>query len=154
MPVAGRRICPLFLFQPDQRLTPLPLHSLHLQLGVQLDRVKQHHRCPQHRAQERRVYLRARREAAQRSKVAGTITVILDDQQNIDAEAYGGAEMDNPQRIHFQTSELADINDGETLTLAEPKPGQPGQTVQTKKIVTGSVTSADGAELIVTVRGA
>ena len=86
-----------------------------------------------------------------RSGKSTTFTVILDDQQNIDVEAYGGAEMDNPQRIHFQASELADINDGETLTLAEPKPGQ---TVQTKKIVTGSVTSADGAELIVTVRGA
>lgn len=89
-----------------------------------------------------------------RSGKSTTFTVLLDDQQNIDVEAYGGAEMENPQRIHFQTSDLADISDGETLTLAEPKPGQPGQTVQTKKIVTGSVTSADGAELIVTVRGA
>lgn len=89
-----------------------------------------------------------------RAGTSTTYTVILDDQQNMDTEAYGGAEIENPQRIHFQTSELPDINDGETLTLAEPKPGQPGQTVQTKKIVTGSVTSADGAELIVTVRGA
>ena len=89
-----------------------------------------------------------------RSGKSTTFTVLLDDQQNIDMEAYGGSEMDSPQIIHFQTSDLADINDGETLTIAEPKPGQPGQTVQTKKIVISSVNSADGAELIVTVRGA
>jgi hypothetical protein len=83
-----------------------------------------------------------------------TYTVILDDSQSAEVDAFGGPELDNTQRIHFQTNELPDIDNGTTLTLTEPKVGQPGQTTQKKKIVTQSVTSADGAELIVTVSGA
>ena len=81
-------------------------------------------------------------------------TVLMDDNQSAEADAFGGPELTDTQRLHFQTVELPSIELGATLTIAEPLPSDPNKFTQTKKIVTGSTTSADGGELIVTIRGA
>lgn len=74
-------------------------------------------------------------------------TVLLDDLLSTEVDAFGGPELDSVRHVHFQTSALASIANGSMMTLTEA--GTPRQ-----KIVVSSVTSADGNELIVTVRGA
>lgn len=75
----------------------------------------------------------------------GTIgyTILLDDLQGVEADDYGGPELIDVQRVHFKTTDLAFIELGSQMVVA-------GKT----KIVVSSITSADGNELIVTVRGA
>jgi len=80
-------------------------------------------------------------------------TVLLDDMQSNETDAFGGPELSNTRKIHFRTTDLPDIEIGSTLTLLEPT-NVAGTTIQRKKLVLESVTSADGNELIVTVRGA
>ena len=79
-------------------------------------------------------------------------TVLLDDLLSQEVDQFGGPEMENVRSIHFLTTDLASIENGSTLTLLEPSP--PSAPSQRKKIVLRSITSADGNELIVTVRGA
>ena len=73
---------------------------------------------------------------------AVTYTVLLDDAVNDELEGYGGPEAVQIQRVHFQTTDLKSIEIGTTL-----------QVLGKNKIVISSITSADGNELIVTVRG-
>lgn len=68
--------------------------------------------------------------------------VLLDDMLSEEVEAFGGPESIEMQRVHFLTSDLSKIENGSKLYVA-------GKS----KIVVSSVTSADGAELIATVRG-
>lgn len=82
-----------------------------------------------------------------------TYTVFLDDLQSVDADAFGGMEIENMRKVHFLTADLASIVNGTTMTLLEPS-ATAGSPIQRKKIVLSSVISACGAELIVTVRGA
>jgi hypothetical protein len=69
-------------------------------------------------------------------------TVLLDDLMNDEVEGYGGPESIEMQRVHFRTSDKASIEDGSKLFIK-------GKS----KIVLSSVISADGNELIATVRG-
>ena len=68
--------------------------------------------------------------------------VLVDDLINDEIEGYGGPEYMESQRIHFQTIDLAQVDDGQIILLATHS-----------KIVQSSTLSADGNELIVTVRG-
>ena len=72
---------------------------------------------------------------------AKKFNVLLDDLLNDEIESFGGAESLEMLRVHFQVTDLAKIEIGSKLTV-ENKP----------KIVLNSITSADGNELIVTVR--
>lgn len=67
--------------------------------------------------------------------------VLIDDLLNDEIEGYGGAESLEMQRVHFKTTDLKRIEVGAKLTVA-------GKS----KIALSSITSADGSELIVTVR--
>jgi len=79
--------------------------------------------------------------------------VLLDDLLNEEMEAYGGPEAMEIQRVHFQISDKPKITIGDKLAVRQkPEPGKkPGKW--NSKIVLSSITSADGNELIVTVRG-
>ena len=68
--------------------------------------------------------------------------VLLDDLLSEESDAFGGPEAQEIQRVHFLTSDLARIENGTGLFVG-------GKS----KIVVSSITSADGSELIATVRG-
>jgi hypothetical protein len=80
---------------------------------------------------------------------AKTFTVLIDDLLNEEIEAYGGAEAIATQRIHFLTVDKPSIIIGSPVSIRQ-KDGKKFES----KIVMSSITSADGNELIVTVRGA
>jgi len=83
---------------------------------------------------------------------ARNLTVLVDDLMNDEIEGYGGAESIEMQRVHFKTSDKASIEIGSTLAIRlRPEAGQPQPKWKTK-IVLSSITSADGNELIATVR--
>jgi hypothetical protein len=67
--------------------------------------------------------------------------VLLDDLLNDEVEGFGGAESLEMQRVHFKTTDLKKIEVGSKLHVEKKT-----------KIVLSSITSADGNELIVTVR--
>jgi len=67
--------------------------------------------------------------------------VLLDDLLNDEVEGFGGAESLEMQRVHFKTTDLSKIEVGAKLHVK-------GKS----KIVLSSITSADGNELIATVR--
>lgn len=73
---------------------------------------------------------------------AATFNVLIDDLLNEEIEGYGGPENVDMQRVHFLTTDKAAIESGTQLFIA-------GKS----KIVISSVQSADGNELIATVRG-
>jgi hypothetical protein len=73
-------------------------------------------------------------------------TVLVDDTLSEEMEAYGGPESIEMQRVHFLTTDKATIENGSKLAL---KQGE----IWKSKIVVSSITSADGNELIATVRG-
>ena len=80
-------------------------------------------------------------------------TVIVDDLLNEETEAYGGPESTEMQRVHFQTTEKDSIEIGSRMSIRQrPAPGAKPLPWKSK-IVLSSITSADGNELIVTVRG-
>jgi hypothetical protein len=80
-------------------------------------------------------------------------TVIVDDLLNEEVEAYGGPEAAEMQRVHFQTSEKDSIEIGSRMSIRQrPEPGVKPMPWKSK-IVLSSITSADGNELIVTVKG-
>jgi len=80
-------------------------------------------------------------------------TVLLDDMQNQEVDAFGGPEIENMRRIHFLTTDLPSVENGSIISIMEPSP-TPGNPILRKKIVLSSTISGDGNELIVTVRGA
>ena len=84
---------------------------------------------------------------------AQVIAVIIDDLLNEEVESYGGPEAVEMQRIHFLTTDKASIENGSKLAV-RPK-AEPGKkpAAWKSKIVVSSITSADGNELIATVRG-
>ena len=77
---------------------------------------------------------------------AKSYNVLIDDLVTEEIEEYGGPESVEMQRVHFQTTDLARIENGSKLSI-QIKAGWKS------KIVVSSITSADGNELIVTVRG-
>ena len=77
-----------------------------------------------------------------------TYSVLLDDQMNDEIDTYGGPERIEMQRVHFQTTDKREIEDGSTLQIR-----MRGAKSWITKIVISSVKSADGNELIATVRG-
>jgi hypothetical protein len=84
---------------------------------------------------------------------AASYTVLLDDLLSEEVESYGGAEAMEMQRVHFQTTDKSSIEVGSKIAVrSRPESGKkPGPWKS--KIVLSSITSADGNELIVTVRG-
>lgn len=77
---------------------------------------------------------------------AKSYAVLIDDLVTEEIEEYGGPESVEMQRVHFQTTDLARIENGSKLSI-KIKAGWKS------KIVVSSITSADGNELIATVRG-
>jgi hypothetical protein len=75
-------------------------------------------------------------------------SVLLDDLVFEEIDTYGGPEKIEMQRVHFLTTDKANIDDGSMLQI---KPT--GEQNWITKIVISSTRSADGNELIVTVRG-
>ena len=75
-------------------------------------------------------------------------TVLLDDLVFEEIDTYGGPEKIEMQRVHFQTTEKNNIEDGSTMQIRANT-----RSNWSTKIVVSSVESADGNELIVTVRG-
>ena len=84
---------------------------------------------------------------------AKTFSVLVDDLLNDETEAYGGPEAISLQRVHFLTTEKASIEIGSKLAVRQKaQPGTLPNAWETK-IVLSSIRSADGNELIATVRG-
>ena len=84
---------------------------------------------------------------------AANFNVLIDDLLNEEVEAYGGPEAMEMQRVHFQTTEKTSIEIGSKLAIRKkPEAGKKPEPWKSK-IVLSSITSADGNELIVTVRG-
>ena len=79
---------------------------------------------------------------------AKTFTVLIDDLLNEEIEAYGGPEEVATQRVHFLTTDKSSILNGTSISIRQ-KDGKKFD----KKVVISSIISADGNELIVTVRG-
>ena len=75
-------------------------------------------------------------------------TVLLDDLVLDEIDTYGGPEKIEMQRVHFQTTEKSEIDDGSTMQIKAT-----GDQKWITKIVLSSTKSADGNELIATVRG-
>ena len=73
---------------------------------------------------------------------ARKFSVLIDDLVSEEIEGYGGPENVDLQRVHFLTTDKPSIENGTQLFI-EGK----------SKIVVSSVKSADGNELIATVRG-
>ena len=73
---------------------------------------------------------------------ARKFSVLIDDLLSEEIEGYGGPENVDMQRVHFLTTDKPSIENGTQLFVG-------GKS----KIVVSSVLSADGNELIATVRG-
>lgn len=85
---------------------------------------------------------------------AKTYTILIDDLLNEEVEGYGGSESVDMQRVHFKTTDRDSIEIGTKLSV-RPKAIDSQSTRPWKaKIVLSSIVSADGNELIATVRGA
>jgi len=84
---------------------------------------------------------------------AKMFSVLIDDLLNEEVEAYGGPEAIAMQRVHFLASEKNSIEIGSKLAVRQK--AAPGTTpgAWETKIVLSSIRSADGNELIATVRG-
>ena len=80
-------------------------------------------------------------------------SVLIDDLLNEEEEAYGGGESISMQRVHFLASQKSFIDTGSKLAVRQK--AQPGVAPEPweSKIVLSSIKSADGNELIATVRG-
>lgn len=76
-----------------------------------------------------------------------TYNVLVGDNAQTEEDAFGGQQMIDTQAIHFQTSDLPEIENGIIVTLTD-------QGVALKKLVVSNLLSADGNELIVQVRAA
>ena len=74
---------------------------------------------------------------------------LCEDEICLEIDADGGPERINIIKAHFMVTTLSSVNNGSFMTLTLP-----GQTSGTKRMVTQSETSADGNELIVSLRAA
>jgi hypothetical protein len=84
---------------------------------------------------------------------AKVFSVLIDDLLNEDQEAYGGGEAVSMQRIHFLASQKSFIDIGSKLAVRQKsQPGMPPELWESKTVLS-SIKSADGNELIATVRG-
>jgi hypothetical protein len=84
---------------------------------------------------------------------AKTFSVLIDDLLNEEDEAYGGGESVSTQRVHFLVTDKREIDTGSKLAVRQKaQPGAMPDAWETK-IVISSIRSADGNELIATVRG-
>ena len=72
-----------------------------------------------------------------------TIQVILNDLQSVEIDNYGGPEDSNLQQIHILTSDIPELENGIEITVN-------GKV----NILVSNITSADGNEIIATIRGA
>ena len=88
-----------------------------------------------------------------RNGVTTRYTVLVDDLVDSEQDSLGGPELERMRNIHFLTTDISSIEVGEMIMLLEPT-SVSGQPEERKKLVLRSITSADGNELIVTVRGA
>lgn len=79
-------------------------------------------------------------------------TALCENLEQSEIDGYGGPDSVAMRRIHFKTTDIATISPGEIIYVMEPDPVRKGQSVRQKKIVVSSITSEDGAELIVTCR--
>ena len=84
---------------------------------------------------------------------AKTFSVLIDDLLNEEAEAYGGPEAVSTQRVHFLTSDKSRIEIGSKLACRQKAQSGDAPAPWETKIVLSSIRSADGNELIATVRG-
>jgi len=85
---------------------------------------------------------------------AQTFSVLIDDLLNEEVETtYGGPESLDLQRVHFQASQKSSIEINSPLAVRQK--AAPGAKLDPwkSKIVLSSILSADGNELIATVRG-
>jgi len=84
---------------------------------------------------------------------AKTFSVLIDDLLNEEDEAYGGSESVSTQRVHFLVTDKREIDTGSKLAVRQKAQlGNPPNAWESK-IVLSSIKSADGNELIATVRG-
>jgi len=79
-------------------------------------------------------------------------TALCENLEQSEMDGYGGPDSVALRRIHFKTSDIATISPGEIIYVLEPDPIRRGQSIRQKKVVVSSITSEDGAELIVTCR--
>jgi len=79
-------------------------------------------------------------------------TVIVDDLALETQLNFGGGEDVGMRKVHFKTTDLPSIQDGTTIFILEPT-NIANQTTRVPKVVMSSLISADGSELIVTVKG-
>lgn len=84
---------------------------------------------------------------------AQQFSVLLDDLQNDETAAFGGEEFIDMQRVHFQTTDKPQIEIGSGLSVRQKAESGKIPGPWKSKIVLSSIESADGNELIVTVRG-
>lgn len=84
---------------------------------------------------------------------AKTFSVLIDDLLNEEIEAYGGPESIAMQRVHFLASEKKTIEIGSKLAVRQKAEDGTATGKWETKIVLSSIRSADGNELIATVRG-
>ena len=84
---------------------------------------------------------------------ARTLTILLDDLLNDENEVYGGGEALSVQRAHFLTTDLATIEIGSKIAVRRKAAAGAIPAPWETKIVISSIVSADGNELIATVRG-
>lgn len=84
---------------------------------------------------------------------AKIFSVLIDDLLNEEVESYGGPEAISMQRIHFLTAEKPFIEIGSKLACRQKAQTGIKPMMWETKIVLSSIRSADGNELIVTVRG-
>jgi hypothetical protein len=84
---------------------------------------------------------------------AKTFSVLIDDLLNEETEAYGGPEAISTQRVHFLTVEKSNIEIGSKLACRQKAATGTAPGPWETKIVLSSIRSADGNELIATVRG-
>ena len=83
-----------------------------------------------------------------------TYTVLTTDNAEEEVDELGGAMVGNNLQVFFKTSDLPSLPLGTIITLQDPNPAVIGEVINRKKIVTASVTSADGSSLTLTVKGA
>ena len=84
---------------------------------------------------------------------AQILSVLVDDLLSDEVEGYGGPENVEMQRIHFLTTDKATVENGSKLSLRQKAADGKAPGLWKSKIVLSSITSADGNELIATVRG-
>jgi len=84
---------------------------------------------------------------------AKLFSVLIDDLLNEEEEAYGGGEAISLQRVHFLVTDKKDIETGSKLAIRQKAQAGTLPSAWESKIVLSSIKSADGNELIATVRG-